>query len=275
MKKLSEWLAATTPLFAAEACSICSKIPRHCSRFEKGGELVGDDIPPEVKELGSLIPSVRGWRGELLQCAQCRSVYWYDSEYEFLIGGSEDTWTYRRVDPETMFRDDWFIRYRLEGENVDVAWSQTYFRHHSFAKLKPAGWIALHDEGAVTPIASSADLVKLGAIDPLVGLDDPKVARSYLVLVERVDNLPSNYALTKFDHISWKWTPTDEEKVQIEDLRAASRVEPEQTEKLADRVLVKRWFVHERRLIYRIINVFPNGEVKNEDAVIGENLPLN
>jgi hypothetical protein len=45
MKKLSEWLAATTPIKCVEDCSICRKIPAYCSRLEKGGELVGDDIP--------------------------------------------------------------------------------------------------------------------------------------------------------------------------------------------------------------------------------------
>jgi DNA-directed RNA polymerase subunit F len=73
----------------------------------------------------------------------------------------------------------------------------------------------------------------------------------------------------------WKWTLTDEEKAQIEHLRATSRVAPEQIERLADRVLVKRWFVENRRLIYRVITIFPDGEVRNEDAVIGENLPVN
>ena len=273
MKKLSEWLAVTAPLKSVEDCTICSKISAHCSRYEKSGELVSDTIPSEVSKLEGLIDALAHWRGSISRCPECHRPYWYDYEYEFLIGGSEDTWTYRRTDPDALFRDDWFIRYRLGADTVDVAWAQAYFRHHSFAKRKKSGWIALHDEGAITPIASSADLVALGAIDPPVGLDEPKVAKRYLFLVERVDNVPSSYGLTKFDRISWKSGLTDDEKTQIEDLRAASRVEPEQIEKLADRVLVKRWFVHERRLIYRIINVFPNGEVKNEDAVIGENLP--
>jgi hypothetical protein len=274
MKKLSEWLAVTAPLKAVEACSICSKIPRHCSCFEKSGELVHDDIPPEVKHLGSLIAKLGRWRGEILQCPECRRAYWHDYEYEYLAFGSEDTWTYLRVEPEVMFHDDWFIRYRLGDYEVDTAWSQDYFRQHSFAKLESGRWIALHDEGEVTPIVSPADLVKLAAIDPPVGLEEPKAAKRYLYLVERIDHVTSGNAMTSFDKIRWRSKLTDEDKARIEDLRAASRVEPEQLEKLADRVLVKRWLISDRRLIYRIITVFPNGAVTTEDAVIGEDLPI-
>jgi anti-sigma regulatory factor (Ser/Thr protein kinase) len=268
MNTLSAWLAACAPLKALEACSICSKIPMHCSRFEKGGDLVNDDIPPETGKLVSFLSPLPHWRGEILQCPECHQPYWYESEYEFLIGGSEDTWTYRRSPPEELFRDDWFIRFRFGGSEVDTAWPQPYFPYHSIAKLKQVGWTALHDEGASTPIASSSDLVKLGP----VGLADAKVAVRYLFLVERVDNLPSSYAIKRFDRIAWKSKLTAEEKLQIEDLRAASRVEPETTEQLADRVLVKRWFVRDRRLVYRVITVFPDGRILERHGRAGRGL---
>jgi hypothetical protein len=270
MKTLAAWLEACAPLKELAACSICSKIPLHCSRFEKGGELVGDDIPPEVGKLVGFLPSLPHWRGEILRCPECHRPYWYESEYEFLVGGSEDTWTYRRPPPEELFRDGWFIRYRFGAAEVETSWPQPYFPHHSIAKLKQAGWMALDDDGERTRIASSADLVTLGP----VGLNDPKVAIRYLFLVERIDNVRSQYAIKSFDRIAWKSKLTAEEKLQIEDLRAASRVEPETTEQLADRVLVKRWFVQDRRLIYRVITITPDGRVVNEDAVIGEQLPV-
>jgi hypothetical protein len=162
MKKLSEWLAATTPIKCVEDCSICRKIPAYCSRLEKGGELVGDDIPEDVNRLEGFLDSVKGWRGDVMRCPECHRPYYYESEYEFLIGGSEDTWSYRRVDPEELFRGDWFIRYRIGRDNLDQAWSQHAFPQHAIAKLRDGTWIALHDEGEVTPLASSADLRRLG-----------------------------------------------------------------------------------------------------------------
>ena len=41
-------------------------------------------------------------------------------------------------------------------------------------------------------------------------------------------------------------------------------------------MLVKQWLLdrENRRLIYRIISVFPDGAIVREDAVIGEDLPL-
>lgn len=271
MKKLSEWLAATAPLKAIEACSICSKIPTYCSRFEKGGELVADDIPDEVKRLEAFLGPLPHYRGDVMRCPECHRPYYYESEYEFLVGGSEDTWSYRRYEPEELFRDSWFIRYRI-GEGLDIGSWLKAFPHHAIARMRDGTWFALHDEGERTPLASSADLRALGPS----GLNEEDTARGYLGLVERIDNLPANYGVRNFNHIQWKWTLTDDEKRQIEDLRGASRVRDEEVERVADRVLVKRWFVDKpgRRLVYRIINIFPDGTIQNEDAVIGEDLPL-
>ena len=272
MKKLSEWLAATAPSKSVETCSICSKIPVYCSRFEKGGDLVGDNIPEEVKQLEGFLDGPTGWRGEIMRCPESHHLYFYESEYEFLVGGSEDTWSYKRVEPEEMFRDSWFVRYRVGPDRIDHGSSVGAFPKHAIVKLRDGTWLAVGDEGEETPLASSADLRELGPS----GLNDEKVARSYLDLVERIDNLPSNHGVKNFNHIQWKWTLTDDEKRQIEDLRGASRVKDEEIERLADRVLVKRWFVDRpgRRLIYRIITVYPDGTIENEDAVIGEDLPL-
>lgn len=270
MKTLSAWLAACAPHKAVDACTICRAIPVHCSRLEKGGELVGDDIPPEVTKLVGFLPPLVGWRGEILQCPECRRPYWYETEYEYLVGGSEDTWTYRRTPPEELFHDDWFIRYRLGADAVETAWSQPYFPAHAIAELKHAGWVALHDEGERTRLETSADLVALGA----VGLNDPARCVRYLALVERIDGRRVN-ALKSFERIAWRSKLTDAEKRQIEELRAASAVEPETTERLADRVRVNLWFVEDRRLVHRVITVFPDAPWPTKTPSLASISPCN
>jgi len=272
-KTLAAYRAACEATLPLEACAICTKIPTYCMRFEKGGDLESDNIPPEAAQLVTLLGHVPGCRGEIKRCPTCHRMYWYDSEYEFLVGGSEDTWQYERKELDELFRSEWFIRYRLVPQDVRDTEPQLVFRQHSLARLE-AGWIALHDEGATMPIASLDDIARLAAIDPPSDLDQPERAMKYAAIVDRVTSSEYFSVVTWFDGIRWRYTLTDDERAQIEDLRAASRVDKEQAEKLADRVVVTRWVVSQRRLICRVLSVFPNGEVRREDAVIGENLPI-
>lgn len=272
-KTWAAFRALVEPTMPLEACATCSAIGPYCSRFEKHGE-VADNIPPAVAGLDTLMETQRGWRGNVDWCRTCHRLYWYEVEYEFLVGGSEDTTSYRRMEPEALFRDDWFIRYRLGPDTVDTAYSQTFFREHSFARMKDKRWIALHHEGAITPLVPPDGLANIIAIDPPVGLDKPNVAKSYWYFVNRFRGIEPHRGYSNFNHIPWKWTLTDDEKRQVEDLRAASPVEDERVEQLADRVTISRWVVEERRLICRAINIFPNGDIVNEDVVVGEDLPL-
>ena len=272
-KTFAAYRAACEPTLPLEACAICTKIPTYCMRFEKGGDLESDNIPPEAAQLVTLLGHVQGCRGEIKRCPTCHRMYWYDSEYEFLVGGSEDTWQYERKELDELFRSEWFIRYRLVPQDVRDTEPQLFFRQHSLARLE-AGWIALHDEGATMPIASLADIARLAAIDPPADLDQPERAMKYAAIVDRVTSSEHFSVVTWFGGIDWRYTLTDDERAQIEDLRAASRVDKEQAEKLADRVVITCWVVSQRRLICRVLSVFPNGEVRREDAVIGENLPI-
>ncbi len=244
---------------------MCSKVSGYTSRFEKHGE-VSDTIPSEL--------SLQDFLGDYSRCGTCRRLYLYEHEYEYLVTGSEDTTSFTRKDFEEVFRGDFFIRYRLGPETVETTWPQTVFPQHSIAVLKDEKWIALHDEGAITPLDPAAGLAALIAIDPPVGLDDRAIATQYLFLVERMRNTQHGYGVSNFNHIRWKWMLTDEEKAEIENLRAISRVEREVVEELDDRVQFTRWTVLDRKLICRVVSVFPNGDITYEDAVIGENLPV-
>ncbi|MBA3499640.1 MAG: hypothetical protein M4D80_00380 [Myxococcota bacterium] len=277
MKTLAEFRAVSSPTMAIEACEICSKIPKRCSRFEKGGDVENDDIPPEAERLVPYLGPVSGHRGEIKRCPTCSRTYWYDHEYEFIVGGSEDTWAYVRLEPEELFRGEWFIRHRLEPRTLGITdvEAQPWFGHHAFVRLDGV-WCALDDDNATTmTIATLDDMARLAVIDPPLGLDDPENAKRYSRLVDRMTS-PRFQSSMFFSTLPWKHDRdcNDEERAQIKDLEAASRVERESAVKLDDRVIVTKWGISERRLICRMLTVFPSGEVRREDAVIGENVPV-
>src|SRR5262245_59146045 len=102
----------TKPL---EDCAICREIPASCYRFEKGGSVEKDSIPPQVKELVAFIGN------DVQRCPTCHRLYLYETEYEFIYGGSEDTYEYTRCDAEALFRSIWAVRQRLPNErSIDV-----------------------------------------------------------------------------------------------------------------------------------------------------------
>jgi hypothetical protein len=265
------------PRMALEACEICSKIPARCSRFEKGGDVENDDIPPEASQLVPHLGPVSGHRGEIKRCPICDRTYWYDHEYEFIVGGSEDTWAYVRLELDELFRSEWFIRYRLAPTSLDLGdvEAQPFFPHHAFVRIGGV-WRALDDENAMSmSIATLDDVARLAAIDPPRGLEDPEIALRYSRVIDRMTS-PRFRTAMFFSTLPWKHDRdcTDEERAQIKDLEAASRVEREAAVKLADRVIVTKWGISERKLICRMLTVFPSGVVQREDAVIGENVPV-
>lgn len=275
MRTLAGLRAATSPSMPIEACAICSKIPEDCSRFDKGGETRNDDIPPETEQLVDYLGHVDGVRGSIKRCPTCRRTYWYDSEYEFLIGGSEDSWRYTRMEVDELFRSEWFIRYRMAPAKLEDVEGQPHFRHHALVRLEGT-WRAIDDANAtVMTIASLDDIKQLAAIDPPAGLDDPETAMRYSRVVDRV-TAPRFQSSMFFSTLGWRHESqlTGEERAYIKDLQAASRVEKEKATKHDGHVVVTKWGVSEKKLICRHLTVFPSGEVQREDLVIGENLPV-
>ena len=91
------------PSMPLEDCPTCRAIASPVSRFEKGGGVESDDIPAAV---GALRP----WLclGEQIRtlwidrCPTCLRIYLEEESYEFLVGGSEDSHSYARIDVEAV-----------------------------------------------------------------------------------------------------------------------------------------------------------------------------
>ncbi len=69
-----------------QTCCICKTIPDHSRAFWKGGEQQENNLPPAM----DLLVYIGDPNHRLMQCPECQTYYDWDSEYEFLIGGSED-----------------------------------------------------------------------------------------------------------------------------------------------------------------------------------------
>jgi hypothetical protein len=88
------------------SCEICSMIPDRLCSTSKGDERWGDPIPAAVGRLAIVgAPyydcDTSGSNRALHKCPLCGSFYWWEFEYEYLAGGSEDTTVYTRLDQET------------------------------------------------------------------------------------------------------------------------------------------------------------------------------
>jgi hypothetical protein len=91
-------ICSVTPTRPLQECPVCSRIPDYAVRHEKGGTVERDNVPPEVKHLRFFLdygPDVGV--AHVAQCPECSRLYNCRHEYEFLIGGSEDTESYERV----------------------------------------------------------------------------------------------------------------------------------------------------------------------------------
>lgn len=103
---MSETAPPAEPSGPSTACEICRTIPDRVSSSSKGDETWGGPIPPAVGRL--VIVGAPYFNGDtsgsnqaLHKCPLCGTFYWWEHEYEYLAGGSEDSDTYTRLDPET------------------------------------------------------------------------------------------------------------------------------------------------------------------------------
>ena len=86
-------------------CSICSRIPEKDSEFWVGGQL---RTTPLVKAVSQLeIVGAPYFNDDTLhshsclkRCPECGAIYKWEFEYEYLVGGSEDTITLTRLGTE-------------------------------------------------------------------------------------------------------------------------------------------------------------------------------
>lgn len=80
-------------------CSICSQL----NDYQRGDQKIGKEaedtfLPDAVDDLKTVITD--GSRRSMRQCPECGTSYLYETEYEFLIGGSEDTQKLKRLTTE-------------------------------------------------------------------------------------------------------------------------------------------------------------------------------
>jgi hypothetical protein len=256
------------PKMPLEECEICRAIPKSCSRFEKGGDVERDTIPPEASRLVGFLPEIQAQRGEVKRCPICNRMYFYEYEYEFLVGGSEDTYSYERLELDELFRHEWIILQRLGLERVWVQW-QHYFPR---ALVNIDGWKTLDDDNRLAPFTEDAFRTLIAA-NPRGGFDDVARAKHFAHLVDLASGRATSVSF--FSTIRWKKPLTEEERRQIADLEAAcGKIEPPVVESHGDRITVRGWVIVDRKLICRVTTIFPDGRFIREDAVIGEHIPV-
>lgn len=94
-----------------ESCEICRSIPDRVSNTTKGDETYGEPLPAAVGKL--LVVGAPYFDDDtshsnraLHKCPLCGTFYWWEFAYEYLAGGSEDSTTFTRLDPETGARTE-------------------------------------------------------------------------------------------------------------------------------------------------------------------------
>jgi hypothetical protein len=91
------WGAIAPRLMPISDCEICRRLDEEETSFVKRGrEDEATHLPPEAARL---LPLVEG-QASIRRCPICRTVYNYQTCYEFLIGGSEDEEKLRRLTPD-------------------------------------------------------------------------------------------------------------------------------------------------------------------------------
>ena len=270
------------PTIPVDRCEICKHIPRSCSRFEKGGDVEHDNIPPQVDQLAKIDDRV-------LRCPTCNRLYVYEHEYEFIYGGSEDTYSYQRVTHRELLHDKRILESRVASDELcgalgkprRKAWYEVtqYFAGYCVTPVEVGDdeaiiYIALPDDAPALPMTIET-VAQIVASAPLDGLDNEIRLLEY---ARDVDKWTTEYRygflrVDKFDDIPWRKDLTDEDRMLIEDLRRASRVKPLHVERIDDRWELRFWVVAERKLICRVLTVWRTGAIEREDAIVGDNIP--
>ncbi|MEO8704246.1 MAG: hypothetical protein ABI867_29605 [Kofleriaceae bacterium] len=280
------------PTCPRDACSICSTIPDYCHKFVKGDTISYDTVPwAAVQQLVPFIGEIENSSGEVKRCPECKRMYAHQSDYDpmppaFWVDDEEETTdTIRRREVEELFRSPWFSCLRIlrdsrfSGRQTINVEDQQFFRRHVFAEVGfvDKQWVVLFDEQPLEVVDGRlAVLTRVASSERPEGLGERDRAIEYATFADRVT---SEYKrgfsyVDAFDSIPWRRELASEDRAQIEDVRAASRVEPMHVGPQADAWLIRRWVIAQQRLICRLLTVLPTGEVRREDAVVGENLPV-
>jgi hypothetical protein len=270
------------PTLRLEDCPICRAIPERCYResvsslvadydVDYGDEGRGfDNVPPQVAQLETFID---GDRDALMRCPTCHRLYLRRIELEFIFARNYSTWSYDRLDADTLFRTQWCVSRRLPDRDVEAIQRSDCFPRHAIVRLREGpAWFALDDRNQLIELRSDT-LPQLIARDPPRGLDDPARARWYAEFVSEVED-PDVRVVDSIDAIGWRDPLSDEDPEQVDAVRAASRIEAPTSERGDDGIVVRLWIVSKQRLICRIATVRETGDVRLEDAVIVENLPV-
>ncbi len=81
-------------------CSICSQLKDTEYAMQKyGSEEYNTYLPKEVWQLETIVNLNPGSSREckLLQCPECKTYYLFDTDYEYLVNGTEDEQTLKRL----------------------------------------------------------------------------------------------------------------------------------------------------------------------------------
>ena len=98
-----------------EMCPVCSRIPGRVERFEKHGDVVRDDLPPEVGQLQPFLAfGARLSVDRIERCPLCNGLFEVHSEYTYLVNGSEDELSYAPVDVDAVLKLARWVSGRLE-----------------------------------------------------------------------------------------------------------------------------------------------------------------
>ena len=86
-----------------KACSICSQLAEVEHAFQKYGWEEDNTYLPAAAGKLTLVKDFKPYSSrklQLRQCPQCSTYYRYETDYEFLVNGSEDEETLTRLSDE-------------------------------------------------------------------------------------------------------------------------------------------------------------------------------
>lgn len=282
------------PTMEASACEICRHIPaawlqRPFPDASTRLEIVG--FPDEA--FATNPPS--GWRREC--CPICHQLYRRKVEIPW---NQLDPYNPDAAGPpyEVLHRTDAavelgeLVRYRVMDDRfaralavIDPALDlairtrgdhASLWKRHQVVRIDCGPrrrWVILSYDGDVHP-CTLAEIARVVRVDPPERIDTGLKAQGYARWVDlATDVYARTQTISKFDGIPWRSELTDAERAHIEELRRASRVEPEHVAQVGDRFVIRSWMIADHKLICRVLTVSPIGEVDREDAVIAERLP--